>query len=89
MLKRKYREIYYIFQYQLVKNLIMVKQLRTDEILLIALDLCRPYYQVLLIICLKFTTKNVEIKTVNQHAILLGLTIIHYVTNAKNIKKSS
>ena len=33
--------------------------------------------------------KNVEIKTVNEHAILLGLKIIHYVTNAKNVKKSS
>ena len=44
-----------LFQYQLVKNLIMVKQLRTDESLLIALDLGRPYYQVLLIIYLKFT----------------------------------
>ena len=32
--------------------------------------------------------KNVEIKTVNEHAILLGLKIIHYVTNAKNVKKS-
>ena len=33
----------------------MVKQLRTDESLLIALDLGRPYYQVFLIIYLKFT----------------------------------
>ena len=33
--------------------------------------------------------KNVEIKTANEHAILLGLKIIHYVTNAKNVKKSS
>ena len=33
----------------------MVKQLRIDESLLIALDLGRPYYQVLLIIYLKFT----------------------------------
>ena len=31
----------------------MVKQLRTDEGLFIALDLCRPHYQVLLIIYLK------------------------------------
>ena len=30
-----------------------------------------------------------EIKTVNQHAILLGLKIIGYVTNAKNVEKSS
>ena len=43
------------------------------------LDLCQPHYQVLLIIYLKFTAKNVETKTINQHAILLGLKIIDYV----------
>ena len=36
----------------------MVKQLRTDKSLLIALDRCRPHYQVLLIIYLKFRKKE-------------------------------
>ena len=38
---------------------------------------------------LKFAAKNVEIKTVNQHVTLLGLKIIDYVINAKNVKNSS
>ena len=50
---------------------------------MIALDLCQPHYQVLLIIYPTFTAKNIEIKAVNQHEILLGLIIIDYVTNAK------
>ena len=51
--------------------------------MLIALDLCQPHYQVSLITYLKFIAKNVEIKTVNHHVILLGLKIIDYVINAK------
>ena len=54
---------------------------------MIALDLCQPHYQVLLITYLKFTVKNVKMKTVNQNIILLGLKLIDYVTNVKNVKK--
>ena len=38
----------------------MVKQLHTNLNLLIALDLCQPHYQVLLIIYLKFRAKVVK-----------------------------
>ena len=48
---------------------------------MIALDLCRPHYQVLLIIYLKFTAKNSEIKIADLSVILLGLKIIYYITN--------
>ena len=65
----------------------MVKQLHTSQNLLIALDSCRPHYQVSLIIYQKFTAKNVEIKIVHQSVILLGLKIINYITNATNVKK--
>ena len=54
---------------------------------MIALDLCQPHYQVLLITYLKFTVKNVKMKTVNQNVILLDLKLIDYVTNVKNVKK--
>ena len=59
---------------------------------MIDLDLCRPHYQVLLITYLKFTEKNAKDvqkqETSNQYeyAILLGLKIINYVRNAKNVK---
>ena len=53
----------------------------------IALDLCQPHYQILLITYLKFTEKNSKIKTVNHHAILLALKILNYTTNVKNVKK--
>ena len=59
---------------------------------MIALDLCQPHYQVLLITYLKFTKKNAKDvqkqETSNQYeyAILLGLKIINYVRNAKNVK---
>ena len=46
------------FQYQLKKNLIMVKQLHTNWSLLIAIDLCQPQYQNLLIIYMKFKAKK-------------------------------
>ena len=49
----------------------------------IALDLCQPHYQILLITYLKFTEKNSKIKTVNHDAILLGLKILNYTTNVK------
>ena len=66
----------------------MVKQLHTNEILLITLDLCRLYYQFLLIIYLKFTAKNVKIKTMNLSVILLDLKITNYIANTKNVKKT-
>ena len=53
---------------------------------MIVLDLC----QVLLITYLKFTKKNARKgEKLNQHAILLALKIINYITNAINelIKK--
>ena len=34
-----------LFQNQLKNNLIIVKQLHTNESLLVALDLCQPHYQ--------------------------------------------
>ena len=40
-----------------------------------------------MIIYLKFTAKNVEIKIANLSVILLGLKIINYFTNATNVKK--
>ena len=59
--------------------------------LLLALDLCRPHYQVLLITYLKFIKRNAKDawkeKKSNQYAILLGLKIMNYITNAKNVKK--
>ena len=64
------------FQYQLVKNLILVKQLRTDYSLLIALDLCRPHYQVLLIIYLK-NVIVISAKIVNPNLIVCHLKIIN------------
>ena len=66
----------------------MVKQLHTNEILLITLDLCRLYYQFLLIIYLKFTAKNVKIKTMNLSVILLDLKITNYIANTKNVKQT-
>ena len=55
---------------------------------MIALDLCQPHYQVLLITYLKFTVKNVKMKTVNQNVILLDLKLIdYYITNVNNVKK--
>ena len=55
---------------------------------MIALDLFQPHYQVLLITYLKFTVKNVKMKTVNQNVILLDLKLIdYYITNVKNVKK--
>ena len=42
-----------LFQYQLKKNLIMVKQRHTKQSFMIALDLYQGHYQILLIIYLK------------------------------------
>ena len=43
-----------LFLYQLRKNVIMVKELHINLGLLILLDLCRLYYQNLLVTCLEF-----------------------------------
>ena len=58
---------------------------------MIVFDLCQPHYQVLLTTYLKFAKANAkdakkEEKS-NQYAILMGLKIINYVANAKNVKK--
>ena len=74
-------ENYITFSVPVKKSLIMVKQLLTNKSSLIALDLCRSHYQVLLITYLKFTKKNAkdarEKEKSNQDAILLGLKIIN------------
>ena len=46
--------------------------------------LSQPHYHVLLIIYLKFTAKNV---VANLCVILLGLEMVNYITNVKNVKK--
>ena len=79
-----------LFQYQLKKKMIMVKQSHINYNLLITLDLCQPHYEVLLITYLKFIKKNSKHarkeKIFNQNVILLSLKIINYVTNVKNVK---
>ena len=79
-----------LFQYQLKKKMIMVKQSHINYNLLITLDLCQPHYEVLLITYLKFIKKNAKHarkeKIFNQNVILLSLKIINYVTNVKNVK---
>ena len=77
-----------LFQYKLKKNLIMVKQLHINQSLLIALDLCKPHYQNLLIIYLKFITKNVDIKTVNLSVSLKVLEIKNIFISAKGVEKT-
>ena len=76
-----------IFQYQLKKKFIMVKQLHTNESLLIALDLCQLHYQNLLIIYLKFLAKNVEIKTTILDMSLKDLKITNFLIIAKTVEK--
>ena len=57
----------------------MVKQLHINQSLLIALDLCQPHCQSLLIIYLKFIAQNVEIKTVSLSVSLKGLKITNFL----------
>ena len=76
-----------IFQYQLKKKFIMVKQLHTNKSLLIALDLCQLHYQNLLIIYLKFLAKNVEIKTTILDMSLKDLKITNFLIIAKTVEK--
>ena len=58
---------------------------------MIALDLCKPHYQNLFIIYLKFIKKDAKDawkeKKSGQNAIILGLKIINYTTNVKNVIK--
>ena len=74
-------EKYITFSAPIKKNLITLKQLRINQSLLIALDLCQINYQILLTTYLKFTKKNAKDarkeEKLNQYAILLELTIIN------------
>ena len=54
---------------------------------MIALDLCQPHYQSLLIIYLKFIAKNVEIKTINLSVSLKSLKITNFLITAKSVEK--
>ena len=76
----------YTLQYQLVKNLIMIKQLRTVQSLLIALDLCRPHYQVLLIIYLK-NFIVISVKIVNLNLIICQSKIINQSFSVSSVKR--
>ena len=89
MLRRKYRKIVLLFQYQLKKNLTVVKQLHTNYSLLIALDLFQPQYQNLLIIYLKITAQIVEIKTVNLSVSLKILKMKSFLVIAKGVEKKT
>ena len=46
-----------VFQFQLKKNMIIIKQLHTKQSLLILVDSCQVNYQILLITCLKLIIK--------------------------------
>ena len=67
----------------------MVKQLHTNRILLIALDVCQPHYQNLLIIYLKFIVKNVEIKIANLNVSLKDLKIKHFLIVVMSVRQNS
>ena len=54
---------------------------------MIALDLCQPHYQNLLIIYLKFIAKNVEIKIANLSVSLKGLKVTNFLIIAKSVEK--
>ena len=58
------------FSAPIKRNMIMVKQLHTGQSLLIALDLCQPHYQNLLITYLKGFIK-ISVKFVNLNLVLL------------------
>ena len=53
----------------------------------IALDLYQPYYQNLLILCLKFIAKNGEIKTANLRVSLNIVKIKNLLIGAVNVRK--
>ena len=79
----------FFFSVPISKELDNVKKITYRLKFIDSLRFCQPHNQVLLIIYLKLTEKNVEIKIVNKHEILLGLKIIDYITNAQNVTKSS
>ena len=58
---------------------------------MIALDLCQPHYQRLLLTYVKFTRKNAnhakKDEKSSQNAIVLGLQTTNYITNVKNVIK--
>ena len=54
---------------------------------MIALDLCQPHYQTLLILYLKFIAKNLELKTANLNVSLKDLKITNAIIIAKELKK--
>ena len=67
----------------------MVKQLHTNYSLLIALDLSQSHYQNFLMIYLKFTVKNVEIKTANLNVSLKDLKITNFLIGVMGVRKKN
>ena len=67
----------------------MVKQLHTNYSLLIALDLSQSHCQNFLIIYLKFTVKNVEIKTANLNVSLKDLKITNFLIGVMGVRKKN
>ena len=67
----------------------MVKQLHKNYSLLIALDLSQSHYQNLLIISLKYTVKNVEIKTANLNVSLKDLKITNFLIGVMGVRKKT
>ena len=54
---------------------------------MIALDLCQPHYQNLLIIYLEFIAKNVERKTADPDVIWKGLKITKFLIGLVSVRK--
>ena len=80
--QEKIQRIILLFQYQFKK--IDNGETITYKLKQIALDLCRPHYQILLITYLKFTKKNVKIKSVSD---FLGLNNNRLRYECKECKK--
>ena len=55
---------------------------------MIALDLCKPHYQNLLIIYLEFIAKNVERKTADLDVISKGLKITKFLIGLVSVRKN-
>ena len=55
---------------------------------MIALDLCQPHYQNLLIIYLEFIAKNVERKTADLDVISKGLKITKFLIGLVIVRKN-
>ena len=62
---------------------------------MIAIDLCKANYETWLITYLEVTIRNPnhawkeKKKNTNQNAILLGLKIIDWITDAKNVEENA